>query len=41
MAPAVDALPRFVGRQELCARFGMSRSTSYRFERQGYLSPPI
>jgi predicted DNA-binding transcriptional regulator AlpA len=32
---------RFITRAALCRRWGISRSTSYRLQRNGYLRPPV
>jgi predicted DNA-binding transcriptional regulator AlpA len=33
--------PAFIGRPDLCARWGISRSTSYELQATGYLPPPV
>lgn len=38
-AAAVGAL--YLTREALCRRWGISRSTSYRYEREGYLPAPV
>lgn len=32
---------RYLSRDELCRRFGISRATSYRYEREGLIPAPI
>lgn len=32
---------KFITRDELCSRWGISRATSYRLERDGYLRKPF
>jgi predicted DNA-binding transcriptional regulator AlpA len=33
--------PPLVSRGELCAELGISRPTSYRYQAEGYLPPPL
>ena len=40
MSPRIVAAA-FLTRGELCARWGISRATSYRMQRDGYLRPPV
>jgi predicted DNA-binding transcriptional regulator AlpA len=48
VAPRVVKAPRraagataYLGRAALCARWGISRATSYRLQAEGYLRPPV
>lgn len=39
MRPATASA--YLTRAQLCARWGISRATSYRMQADGYLSPPV
>jgi predicted DNA-binding transcriptional regulator AlpA len=39
--PPVRAGTRYLTRDEVCRRWGIARATSYRYERSGYLTPPV
>jgi predicted DNA-binding transcriptional regulator AlpA len=34
-------IARFITRSDLCSRWRISRATSYRMQREGYLRPPV
>lgn len=38
---AVAAVALYLTRDELCRRWGISRATSYRYEREGFLPKPV
>jgi predicted DNA-binding transcriptional regulator AlpA len=38
---AVAAAALYLSRDGLCQRWGISRATSYRYEREGYLPKPV
>jgi predicted DNA-binding transcriptional regulator AlpA len=33
--------PAYLTRAQLCRRWGISRATSYRYEREGYIPKPV
>jgi predicted DNA-binding transcriptional regulator AlpA len=39
--PATTPPRKFITRDELCSRWGISRATSYRLEKDGYLRKPF
>jgi len=40
-AAAAAPIPIYITRLQLCRRWGISRGTSYRFEREGHLPPAV
>lgn len=38
---ATSEVARYLSRAELCRRWGISRATSYRYEREGYIPKPV